>query len=292
MNILITGASGFLGSALAVRFAEMQHQVSILVRENSNLQRLGTTSIFKIGRCDTDLEINQFISNVKPDVVIHTASCYGRGGESYLRMLDSNVRFGAVILNSVKGLEKKISFINSGTVLAEDVSYYSYTKTQFEKLGFFIAKTSIPHIQFINIKLQHMFGPGDDISKFPAYVVHACKNNIPSLPLTLGEQRRDFIYIDDVVDAYVKIMGNLSTLNICQQIELGSGVAPRLRDFVETVRRLTNSNTELLFGDIPYRENDEMIMVANNEILESLGWAPRFDIETGIKKIIEMEAAK
>lgn len=292
MNLLITGASGFLGSALAIRFAGMQHEVSLLAREDSNLHRLGNTSIFKIGRCDTDLEINQFICHVSPDVIIHAASCYGRGGESYLEMLDSNVRFGVAILNSVKNLEKKIAFINAGTALSEDVSFYAFTKIQFEKLVSFIAKTSIPHIQFINVKLQHMYGPGDDESKFSTYVVHACKNNVQSLPLTSGEQRRDFIYIDDVVDAYVKILDNLTEFDDCQKIELGSGVALRLRDFVETVHRLTNSTTELLFGTIPYRENDAMTMVANIRTLKDLGWVPQFNIETGIKKIIEMETAR
>ena len=292
MNILITGASGFLGSALAIRFAGMQHEVSLLVRGNSNLQRLGNTSIFKIGRCDTDSEIDKFISDSNPDVIIHAASCYGRDGESYLKILDSNVRFGTVILNSIKSLKKKITFVNSGTVLEKDVSFYSLTKIQFEELGLFIAKKSTPTIQFINIKLQQMFGPGDDESKFPTYVIRACKNNIPNLPLTSGEQKRDFIYIDDVVDAYVKILDNLSKFNISQQIELGSGVAPSIRDFVDSVHRLTNSNTKLLFGKIPYRENDEMIMVADIEMLRQLGWAPKTDLEAGIKKIIEMEAVK
>ena len=157
-------------------------------------------------------------------------------------------------------------------------------------MGLFIAKKSTPTIQFINIKLQQMFGPGDDESKFPTYVIRACKNNIPNLPLTSGEQKRDFIYIDDVVDAYVKILDNLSKFNISQQIELGSGVAPSIRDFVDSVHRLTNSNTKLLFGKIPYRENDEMIMVADIEMLRQLGWAPKTDLEAGIKKIIEMEA--
>jgi CDP-paratose synthetase len=292
LNILITGASGFLGSALAIRFVEMQHQVSLLVRGNSNLQRLGNTSIFKIGRCDTDSEISKFISDSNPDVIIHAASCYGRDGESYLKILDSNVRFGTVILNSIKSLEKKIVFVNSGTVLSENASFYAFTKIQFEKLASFIAKKSTPTIQFINIKLQHMYGPGDDESKFSTYVIHACKNNIQSLPLTFGEQRRDFIYIDDVVDAYVKILDNLSKFNISQKIELGSGVTLCLRDFVETVHRLTNSTTELAFGALPYRENDEMIMVANIELLQGLGWAPKFNLETGIKKIIAMESVK
>lgn len=292
MNILITGASGFLGSALARRLSASDHQVSLLIRKNTNLFRIRELSSFKIGRCASDIEISQFISDMSPDVVIHTACSYGRNGESTLQIIDSNIRFGVLILNTLKDLEKKISFINTGTVLSRDVSLYAQTKIQFEEIGAYIASTSNQNIQFINIKLQHMYGPGDDINKFTSYVINAFKNAVPSLPLTLGEQKRDFIYIDDVVEAYIKVLENLSNLDQTHQIELGSGVAPRLRDFVETAHKLTHSKTKLLFGEIPYRENDEMCMVANITSLKKLGWIPKFDIEAGIKKTIEMDAAK
>jgi len=292
LNILITGAGGFLGSALARKLGEMDHQVSLLVRKNTSLCRLEDILPFKIGRCETDAEINEFISDVLPDMVIHTACCYGRGGESPLQIIDSNIWFGMVLLNAIKSLEKKVSFINTGTVLSRDVSLYALTKIQFEELGTYISNTSNKNIQFINIKLQHMYGPGDHASKFTSYVINACKNNVPTLPLTLGEQKRDFIYIDDVVDAYVRILQNVTTFNGQQQIELGSGAAPRLRDFVEIAHKLTNSKTKLLFGQIPYRENDAMSMVANIDVLKRLGWLPKFDIKSGIKKTIEMEATR
>jgi CDP-paratose synthetase len=292
LNILITGASGFLGSALARRLRQIDYQVSLLVRKNTDLFRLQDISPFNIGRCDSDLEIKEFIVSCRPDVVIHTACCYGRIGESPLQIIDSNIRFGVAILNAIKDLEKNVSFINAGTVLTRNVSFYSLTKIQFEELGSYIASVSNQSIQFINIKLQHMYGPGDDASKFTSHVIDSCISNVSTLPLTLGEQRRDFIYIDDVVDAYIKILENLSKLNKQEQIELGSGVALQLRDFVETVHRLTNSKTELLFGKIPYRENDEMCLVANIDALKKLGWIPRIDIKTGIKNIIEMEAEK
>ncbi len=291
MNILITGAGGFLGSALARRFREMDHQVSLLVRKNTSLNRLGNLSLFKKGSCETDAEIIEFISDGFPDVVIHTACCYGRGGESPLQIVDSNIWFGMALLNAIKDLDKKVSFINTGTVLSKDVSFYALTKIQFEELGSCIANAS-HNIQFINIKLQHMYGPGDNDSKFTSYVINSCKNNVPTLPLTSGEQKRDFIYIDDVVDAYVKIIEGATTLKKVEQIDLGSGVAPRLRDFVDTVHKLTNSKTELLFGELPYRENDVMCMVANIDALKKLGWTPRFDISTGIKKIIEMDGKR
>lgn len=292
MNILITGAGGFLGAALAHRLGGMDHQISLLIRTNTNLYRFADLSPYKVGRCTTNQEIIKFISDISPDVVIHTACCYGRNGESVLQIIDSNIRFGAVVLEALKGLNKGATFINTGTVLSSEVSLYALTKIQFEELGSYIANSSNPNIQFINIKLQHMYGPGDDVSKFTSYVINSCKNNVPTLPLTFGEQKRDFIYIDDVVDAYIKIIEGATALNKLEQIDLGSGVALRLRDFVEIAHKLTNSKTELLFGGIPYRENDSMCMVANIDALKKFGWIPRFDIAAGIKKIIEMDVLR
>ena len=59
-----------------------------------------------------------------------------------------------------------------------------------------------------------------------------------------------------------------------------------------TIHKLTNSKTELLFGEIPYRENDAMCIVANIDALKKLGWIPGFDITAGIKKTIEMDAKR
>lgn len=265
----------------------MDHQVSLLVRKNTDLYRLADLSSYKIGRFEADQEITQFISDVSPDAVIHTACCYGRNGESALKIIDSNLWFGALILNAINGLEKKVSFINTGTVLSREVSLYALTKIQFEELGIYETKRSNKNIQFINIKLQHMYGPGDDASKFTSYVINSCKNNVLTLPLTFGEQKRDFIYIDDVVEAYIIILENLPKLDKAQQIDLGTGEAPRLRDFVEIAHELTSSKTELLFGQLPYRENDFLCMVANIDALKKLGWSPKFDLKNGIRKIIE-----
>lgn len=292
MNILITGASGFLGSALARRLGALGNQVSLLVRKSTNLYRLGDVSIFRIGRFEIDSEIKQFIAEVCPDIVIHSACCYGRRDESMLQIFDSNIRFGAVILDSIKDIKKKISFINTGTVLSKEVSLYAHTKIQFEELGASIAKTSNQKIQFINVKLQHIYGPGDDDTKFTSHVINSCKNNESILPLTLCEQKRDFIFIDDAVDAFMKIIENLPNLDEVQKIDLGSGIATSLRDFVGIVHRLTNSKTELLYGDIIYRNNEEMCLVANIDHLKKMGWHPLYGLENGIKKTIEMDSVR
>jgi CDP-paratose synthetase len=291
LKILLTGASGFLGSALALHWRHAGHQVALLLRPTSKLDRLrGLEASFDVGRCTTDVEVDAFVKNVQPEVVVHTACAYGRQGESSLQLFDANLRLGLVILQALQHTAQPVSFINTGSALAPEVSPYALSKSQFAQWGRMLATQSGGQLRFINVLLQHMYGPGDDASKFTTHVLHACHRNEPVLKLTAGEQARDFIYIDDVVSAYDTLLTQRHQLDTVQDIEVGSGVAPTIREFVETAHRLTASRTELLFGALPYRTNEAMHCLANVEFMAQLSWAPAFDLNAGLKKTIELES--
>jgi nucleoside-diphosphate-sugar epimerase len=291
-RILLTGASGFLGSALALRLSEAGHQLSLLLRPNSRTDRLKEReSSFEIRRFHTDAEIRKFVAHLQPDVVIHTACAYGRNGESDLEMLDANVRFGLNILQALRNNKKPATFINTGTVLSPDVSSYALTKAQFVQWGRVVA-TGCPALRFVNVRLQHMYGPGDDRSKFTTHVLHACQRNEPELKLTAGEQERDFIYIDDVVSAYTTLLMHCDKIEPVTDIDVGSGTAPSIRSFVEKAHALTASDTKLLFGALPYRTNEAMHCQADISRITALGWKPRYDLTAGLLKTIELEFSK
>lgn len=293
MKILLTGASGFLGSSLALHWLATGHQVALLLRPTSQLDRLrGLGGAFDVGRCATDAEVVAFVRRVQPDVVIHTACAYGRQGETALQLVDANLRLGLLVMQTLQRTEQAVSFISTGSVLEPEVSPYALSKHQFSQWGRMLASQSADKLRFVNVLLQHMYGPGDDTSKFTTHVLHACHRNEPVLKLTAGEQARDFIYIDDVVSAYSILLDQCHQLDPVLDIEVGSGVAPTIRKFVETAHRLTASRTELLFGALPYRINEAMHCQANVEHMNKLGWKPAFDLEAGLKRTIELEFSK
>ena len=293
LNIVLTGASGFLGSALALHWLHAGHQVALLLRPSSKVVRLkGLHASFDIGRCSTDDEVAAFVKRVQPEVVVHTACAYGRQAETSLQLLDANLRLGLVLIQALQNAAQPVTFINTGSGLAPEVSPYALSKNQFAQWGRMLATQNSGSFQFINVLLQHMYGPGDDASKFTAHVLHACQRNDPLLKLTAGEQTRDFIYIDDVVSAFDALLMQCHQLEPVLDIEVGSGVAPSIRQFVESAHRLTASSTRLHFGAIPYRANEAMHCLANLERIRQLGWAPRFDLDAGLKKTIELEFKK
>ncbi len=290
MKILLTGASGFLGCALALHWRNAGHQVALLLRATSKLDRLrGLEASFDAGRCTSDAEVDAFVKNVQPEVVIHTACAYGRQGESSVQLFDVNLRLGLVILQALQHTAQPVSFINTCTALGPEVSPYTLSKSQFAQWGRMLATQSVGQLRFVNVLLQHMYGPGDDASKFTTHVLHACHRNDTVLKLTAGAQTRDFVYIDDVVSAYDTLLTQRHQLDNVEDIEVGSGVAPSIRQFVETAHRLTASRTELLFGALPYRANEAMHSLANMARMSQLGWVPAFDLKAGLKKTIELE---
>jgi len=286
----LTGASGFLGSALALHWLHAGHQVYLLLRPSSKLDRLrGLQASFDIGRCATEAEVAAYVKQAQPEVIVHTACAYGREGESSLQLFDANLRMGLVIFQALLNASQPISFINTGSALAPEVSPYALSKNQFAQWGRMLSTQNTGKFQFINVLLQHMYGPGDDASKFTTHVLQACQRNDPVLKLTAGEQVRDFIYIDDAVSAYDMLLKQRHQLKPVQDIEVGSGFASSVRQFVKTAHRLTASRTELIFGALPYRANEAMHCLANLERMTQMGWAPSFDLDAGLKKTIELE---
>lgn len=234
-------------------------------------------------------QLPDLVTDFAPDAIVHTACAYGRTGESAIEVLDANVRFGVALLDAaLADPGKRTVFINTGTVLEPGVSLYALSKLQFSAWGAATAADHRDRLTFIDVRLQQMYGPGDDITKFTTRVLESCRNNDTRLALTPGDQRRDFIHIDDVVHAYDTILGRRDEFAFSDTIDVGSGQAVRMRDFVEMVKRLTASSIQLDFGAVPYRPSEAMLCVADTRRLTSLGWRLRFDLESGLRQTLNL----
>jgi len=182
-------------------------------------------------------------------------------------------------------------FLNTDTILDKYLNLYALSKNQLLQWGKFFSMHE--RIRFGNIRLEHFYGPDDDPTKFSTYVINGCLQNVSELKLTKGEQKRDFIYIDDVVLAYMVLLEKMDSFNNSfLEFDVGSGSSVSIREFVETVHCLTASKTRLLFGALPYREGEVMHSEADISRLAALGWQCRYDIETGLRQVIEQERAR
>ena len=290
MRILLTGATGFLGSHLAMRLLEKGHDVVAYKRPGSSFYRLGEiagdVSWYNLEADDVALPFQKYD---RIDAVIHVATCYGRKGESYSTIFQANTGFPVRLLDAAVRFKTPV-FFNTDTVLDPRLNPYALTKRHFAEWGRMVAESE--GIRFTNIRLEHIYGAGDDTSKFTTHIVRQCLQDAPTIPLTAGEQKRDFIHIDDTVEAYLTLLERQAEIpQDFVELGLGSGGAVTIRAFVELVHRLCRSTSRLDFGALPYRSHEIMTSDTDITLLGSLGWTPRFSLVEGLQKMITEECA-
>ena len=133
-----------------------------------------------------------------------------------------------------------------------------------------------------------MYGPKDDSSKFVQFVIESLLRNEEKIKLTKGEQKRDFIFIKDVVEAYLKLLEVHDSLEDgFNEFEVGTGESITIKELVVKIKILTgNTKTKLIFGALPYRENEIMESKADITKLRGIGWSPKVSLEDGLKDTI------
>jgi CDP-paratose synthetase len=290
-TVLVTGATGFLGSHLVKSLLKKDYQVIILKRSFSNTWRindvLSQLICFDIDVCEID---QPFKEAEKIDAIIHTATCYGRHNDSISDVFTANTVFPVKLLETAASFKVNTfintdTFYNKGIVPYKGLPNYSLSKYQFTEWGKLFA--SLDKIKFCNIRLEQIFGSLDDDTKFVTYLIKNCLSNIDTLNLTAGEQERDFIYVDDVVSAYLFLLEQLNQIpKKYAEYELGCGQSIPLREFVKTVHNLTHSRTQLNFGVLPYRDNEIMHSQANIEPLNKLGWFTQWKLQDALTETI------
>lgn len=290
-NVLITGGTGFIGSHIIRDFADAGYTVVLLKRSFSDTWRLHD-HWHRILSYDIDksgLEI-PFKEN-RIDVVIHTATNYGRGDVKASEIVSSNLLFPLHLVehaaaHNVKVFVNTDSFYNQDNIAKAYLRNYSLTKHQtVEWLRLFAN-----NLRIFNLKLQHVYGEMDASSKFIPSIIGRLLLNEKAIALTKGEQKRDFVYVLDVVRAYADVLArSMSFETGFYEYDIGTGEVLTLRELVTMIKRLTgNDRTMLGFGDLPYEKNEIMESKADlDRIHEDIGWKPSISIEDGLKKTIE-----
>jgi nucleoside-diphosphate-sugar epimerase len=284
MKVLLTGATGFLGGRLAALYRDLGHEVAVVVRPQSALARLDVLGS-RVQRVEIGT-LPEWWSAWRPQIVVHAATSYGRNDEREAEIHAANVDFPLRLLNLALDNSSRM-FINVDTTLPAPMNLYAWSKRRFRDSAQAIALGSVC---FANVKLESLYGPGDDGSKFPTMVVRKCLANVPRLELTPGEQQRDYLFIDDAVRAFGVLTRSIDDLDSgWHDLPLGTGVAVSIRAFVETVQRHVGSKTELAFGALPYRSGEIMESRADWSTLRALGWSPTVDVTEGIRRLVDHE---
>ena len=290
MKILLTGASGFIGSHLSLALLDRGDQVWAYRRAGSDLRRLAQrendVEWFDIA------EINgPFSRNTRIDAIIHAATCYGRNGEPLSELQAVNVVFPLRLLELGTAAGVKL-FLNTDTYFnhpgdqpLQYLTHYVLTKHHGVEC---LQAAAGGNTKVVNLKLEHIYGPGDGEEKFVTMLLSDLLRNTPSIPMTPGEQKRDFIYITDAVAACLACLeSDVASLPDFQTVSLGTGTSTSIRAFAELARRTTGSDSILDFGKLPYRGGEIMSSCGDPAYLRTLGWQPVYgDYRAGFENLL------
>jgi len=284
-KILLTGGTGYLGSNILKKLISERYEVILLKRSFSNTFRIkeyeNSIVTYDIDKSD----IKKIFLEHKIDIILHCATDYGRKNVDPLQVIEANLILPLRLLELGKQ-NGAACFINTDTILDKRVNYYSLSKGQFAEW----LQAYKNDLSCVSIALEHFYGPGDDKTKFVSYVIDQLLNNAKKIDLTPGEQKRDFVYIDDVVAGFLLVIEKYKQFGRGYfKFEIGSGNLISIKDFVIKIQQyVRNTKTKLNFGAIPYRKNEVMEHRVDLTEIQKLGWVCKNFIEQGLKKTINL----
>jgi UDP-glucose 4-epimerase len=289
-NILVTGANGFIGSALCRR----------LVSEGAvihGVSRKKQSKDLNIEWWRGDLTKYNFVESlfrsIKPDVVFHLAS-YVTGARDLNIVLPS---YHAIATTTVNILHAATLFTSGNVIIAGSMeeptvdedgrltpsSPYAAAKATcalYAKMYYALYRSPI-----FNPNIYMVYGPDQkDENKLIPYVINCLlKGEKPKL--TSGIRGVDWIYIDDVVEGLIRI----AYLNryFGEKIDLGSGMLVPIKDIVTNIASIMECENLIEFGRLEDRKLETMNSADVKNTNRILGWKPTVDVKEGLLKTIE-----
>lgn len=300
MRALVTGGSGFVGNCLARHLLAEGHSVHLLVRPQYQTWRLenlaGHVDIHKACLLDAETVLN-VVRTVRPEWVFHLAT-YGAYSDQIdeTRILNVNVAGTATLLKAC--LETGFAaFVNTGTSseygfrnyappeteCPDPNSYYAFTKASTTMLAKYLARKWNAHIP--TLRLYSVYGPYEEPKRFiPNLVIAGLRHQLP--PLVTANTARDFVFVDDVVKAYL-LAARSEELNRGAVYNVGTGTQITIREAVAVIKDLLPIPVEPDWNSMPGRSWDTETWVADNRLIrKSLGWTPQYDFASGLRKTV------
>ena len=330
MKILITGGAGGIGSTLAYTLSK-DHEV--IVVDNLRNGYIENLSINDKEFCKFFLldirsnAFNEFIKNENPDIIIHLAAitslpdcesnineCIDINVTGTLNVLESarlnNIKRVIFASTSAVYENNKIDEINGFT---EDLTisprlFYSLSKKLAEEICISYEKNygmEIPILRLFNV-----FGPRQDIHRTSPpllnYLVREFKNSRQPVLHSNGEQKRDYIHINDVIEAFIICLTNPNAKN--NIFNISSGNLLSVKDIVKYTKEALNINIDpiyrsakMLWDDYPKlfdgtlsldkgiveKETNKFSLGDNSKAKKILNWNPNEDLESLIKETVK-----
>ncbi len=284
MNILVTGATGFIGTNLT-RELRKQHNLFILGQFEGDPEKLGLPGIIM---SDDIQRLADYIKENNIEGIIHLASLYltVHTPEQIKDLVSSNVYFGTAVLEaaSLAGCVKW--FLNTGSIWQNyntkgkeynPVNLYAATKQAFIDMAKYYS--DVFGIKFCTLKLCDTYGPNDTRKKlFKLFKDYSESGEV--LEMSPGEQKIDLIYITDIIAGFTRLAELLaSDTELDDEYVLTSGRHIPLKKLAQLFCDVSGRIINIEWGGRPYRDREVMEPWKGEPVP---GWKAKVSVEKGI----------
>jgi nucleoside-diphosphate-sugar epimerase len=291
-RILITGATGFIGSHLTRRLKADGGDVHAIVRMESQAQDLHEL----LGRRNVHIHdgtmqgMLDIVKKSRPEMVFHLASLFlsQHATTDISRLVRSNIEFPAQLAEAM-AVHHVPFLINTGTAWQHyeeggynPVNLYAATKQAYVNILRFYVETGA--FRVLNLELFDTYGPEDTRPKLFSVLRKAALTG-EALAMSAGEQLIDVVYIDDVIEAYVAGARRIQEAgHAAMETFVVSSEAPvSLRQLVERWQQATGRTLNIKWGGRPYRAREVMRPWRRGERIP--GWRAAVTLEEGIRRM-------
>lgn len=278
-RVVVTGARGFVGRALVRRLAAERAAVIALDRQRPGPDDLPPGA----EHVEVDLryaaDVKRVVEWASPTLVVHLAAVgvtdpFLPVGEA----LRGNVEATINLLEAVAGRCRVVVARTSGeldlinTYAASKAAAWQFCRMFYRTEGWPI----------VGAMLFQTYGPGQPERTVLGAALKAARAG-ENFPMTSGEQRRDWIYVDDAVDG-ITAVGRARDVD-GETVELGTGIGTSVRDVAARVFQLAGKG-RLLVGALPQRPGETPEQIADADRTERMiGWRAKVGLEAGLRRL-------
>lgn len=299
-KVLVTGATGFIGANLARRLAQENFEVHITLRPTSNRWRIKDLPKLKEHLVDlTDLEeLKKVVEEIKPEIIFHLAatSVFDGVEPDEEQLIKTNLLGTINLIKAIRHLDYQC-FINTGscaeyglseqikreTDLCQPVNTYGIAKLASTLYANLEAKKYGKSI--LTLRPFSPYGPYDNQKRLISdNIIKALRNQ--NLELANPDAVRDYIYIDDIIDLYLKTIDRANDFK-SEVFNVGSGNQSTSKEVIDKIIKITDSQSKAEWGKISSSPWDAKVWQADiSKTRTAFDWQPKHNLEEGLEKTI------
>jgi nucleoside-diphosphate-sugar epimerase len=299
-SVIVTGATGFVGSHLTRRMLQEGFQVHAFCRATARFDRLADVRrrlhVHTVSLDDRSA-LRRAVRAIAPDYVLHLAAAVRRGGVGVAPV--DLVRTNALAtINLIDACDELpyAGFVNTGDAFEYGRKRRAARETDrcrpqtLDGKAKLMATAYARHAALacrkpiVTLRLFSVFGAMDHPSRFVPQAVASALRGVP-LRASSPEIARDYVYVDDVVDLYLRAMA-AAARHPGVILNAGSGRATTLGELVDAAGAIARRRLEVLWGAYPLAAHDRGCWTADvAKTRELLGWAPRYSLERGLREV-------